>query len=172
MAIKNNSFSPVSSVRFGALDLKDIWFNVNSMTLPTISLDPPQMNGRAGASVALAPDTAVYTDLSIELTIDKEWETFDYIYSYFLQGINVENGKFSHYKRFELWVEFVDGSGEMVKKFNFHSCRLSEFSGLEVLPNSEDDSHQTLSLVFNVMYYTVDGINHLYDEPQLIPETY
>ncbi len=172
MAINNNSFSTVTNIRFGSLELKDLWFNVNSMMLPTISLDPPQMNVRAGANVALAPDTATYTDLSLDIIIDKDWEVFDYIYSYFLQGLNVENGKFSHYKRFELWAEIVDGSGKAVKKFNFHSCRLTEFSGLEVLPNDNEDRHQTITLTFNVMFYTVDGLEHLYDESPMLPETY
>jgi len=163
MAIQNNSFSTVSNIRFGAVDLKDVWFNVNSMILPTISLAPPEMNTRAGANIHIAPDTAIYTDLSLEIILDKNWEVFDYVYSYFLQGLNVETGKFSHYKSFELWVEIVDGDGNPVKKFNFHSCRLSEFTGFETLPNSPEDEHQTMSLVFNVMYYSVDGLEHLYD---------
>lgn len=166
MAIQNNSFSPVTSVRFGAITLKDIWFNVNSMVLPTISLDPPQMNNRSGANVALAPDTTTYTDLTVDVILDKKWEVFDYVYSYFLQGINVENGKFSHYKTFELWAEIVDGEGNRVKKFNFHSCRLSEFTGFEMNPNDAEDTLQTMSLTFNVMYYTVEGLEHLYDEEQ------
>jgi len=166
MAIQNNSFSPVTSVRFGAVELKDIWFNVNSMVLPTISLDPPQMNTRAGANVAIAADTAVYTDLSVEIIIDKNWEVFDYVYSYFLQGLNVENGQFSHYKNFELWAEVVDGEGNRMKKFNFHSCRLMEFTGFEMNPNDPEDAHQTMSLTFNITYYTVDGLEHLYDDPK------
>ena len=163
MSIQNNSYSTKTNIRFGSNDFKDVWFNVNSMILPTISFDPPQMNVRSGANVALAPDTAVYTDLSIEVIIDKNWEVFDYIYSYFLQGLNVENGKFSHYKKFELWLEFLTGEGKVTKKFNFHSCRLTEFTGLEALPNSGEDELQVMSLTFNVEFYTVEGLEHLYD---------
>jgi len=163
MAIQNNSFSTVTNIRFGAAELRDIWFNVNSIVLPTISLMPPEMNSRAGANVHIAPDTAQYTDLALELIIDKNWEVFDEVYSYFLQGLNVDNGKFSHYKKFELWVEIVDGEGNVMKKFNFHSCRLSEFTGFEVLPNDGEDALQTMSLTFNVMYYTVSGLEHLND---------
>jgi len=134
------------------------------MVLPTISLDPPQMNGRAGANVAIAPDTAMYTELSVEIIIDKEWEVFDYVYSYFLQGLNVENGKFSHFKNFELWAEIVDGEGKVKKKFLFHSCRLTEFTGFEMNPNDPEDTQQTMTISFNVMYYSVKGLEHLYDE--------
>jgi len=167
MAINNNSYSTVSNIRFGAIELKDIWFNVNSMVLPTISLEPPQMNTRAGANIAIAPDTAMYTDLSFEIIIDKDWEVFDYVYSYFLQGLNVETGKFSHYKKFELWAEVVDGEGIVKKKFNFHSCRLTEFTGYQALPNTGEDELQVMTLTFNVMYYTVDKIEHLYDADKL-----
>jgi hypothetical protein len=167
MAINNNSFSTVSNMRFGATELRDIWFNVSSITLPTISLAPPEMNTRAGANIHIAPDTAVYTDLSLEIIIDKEWEVFDVIYSYFLQGLDVEQGTFTHNKNFELWLEVVDGEGNRMKKFNFHSCRLSEFTGLESLPNTDADDHQTLSLIFNVMYYTVDGLEHKFDNNSL-----
>ena len=167
MAINNNSYSTITNIRFGAIELEGIWFNVNSMVLPTISLDPPQMNTRSGANVALAPDTAIYTDLSVEITLDKDWEAFDYVYSYFLQGLNVETGMFSHFKSFELWAEMVDGEGNTVKKFNFHSCRLSEFTGFQGNPNDAEDVHQTMQLTFNVMYYTVDKIEHMYDQPGL-----
>jgi len=172
MAINSNSFSPVSSIRFGAIELKDVWFNVNNIVFPTISLDAPEMNSRAGANITIAPDTTIYTDLTVELIIDKDWEVFDYIYSYFLQGINVENGKFSHYKKFELWAEILDGEGKIKKKFNFHSCRLTEFTGLIAAPNTSEDDLQVLSISFNVMYYTVDKkyLKHIYDGVDNIPE--
>jgi hypothetical protein len=167
MAIHNNSFSTVSNIRFGSNELRDIWFNVNSMELPSISISPPEMNTRAGANVALAADTAVFTDLSLEIIIDKEWEVFDYLYSYFLQGLNVETGTFSHYKNFELWAEVVDGEGNVKKKFNFHSCRLMEFSGVSALPNDGEDTLQVLTITFNCMYYTVDHLQHRFDTNSL-----
>jgi len=165
MSIKNNSYSTVTNIRFGSNELKDVWFNVNNMILPTISLTPPELNTRAGANVAIAADTAIYTDLSFEIIIDKDWEVFDYVYSYFLQGLNVESGKFSHSKKFELWAEIVDGEGKVKKKFNFHSCRLLEFTGFEMAPNSAEDEHHTMTITFNVMYYTVEtrDLIHLYE---------
>jgi len=61
-------------------------------------------------------------------------------------------------------LEIVNGEGNKIKKFNFHSCRLTEFTGLEALPNSGEDELQVMSLTFNVEYYTVEGLEHLYDE--------
>lgn len=155
MAIGNNSFSTVTNIRFGAVDLKDNWFNVTNMIFPTISLNPPEMNTRSGANITLAPDTCIYTDLTVDVIIDKDWKVFDDVYNYFLEGLNVESGTFSHYKKFELWAEMVDGEGNTVKKFNFHNCRLSEFTGFQALPNNGEDENQIMSLTFSVMYYTI-----------------
>jgi hypothetical protein len=163
MAIQqsSNSFSTITNIRFGSNTLKDFWWNVKALTLPTISLTPPEINTRAGANVALSSDTAVYTDLGIEIIMDKDWEMFDMIYSYFLEGLNVDTGKFSHFKKFELWAEFVDGEGNVVKKFNFHSCSVIDFTPPPVDLTDQDDTIHTMDITFNIMYYTVDNLKYI-----------
>jgi hypothetical protein len=156
-----NSFSTVTNIRFGSSTLKDFWWNVSNIMLPTISLSPPEINSRAGANVALASDTATFTDLGVEVLIDKNWEAFDMIFSYFLEGLNVDTGTFSHFKKFELWADFVDGEGNIVKKINFHSCRLIDVSGLMMAPNDYEDTIQTMTLTFNCMYFTVEGLEYM-----------
>jgi len=163
MAIQQsaNSFSTITNIRFGSNTVKDLWWNVKAVTLPTIALTPPEINTRAGSNVSLASDTATFTDLSIEVILDKGWETFDMIFSYFLEGLNVETGKFSHFKKFELWLEFVDGEGNVAKKFNFHSCSLLEITLPTIDTTDAEDTLLTLDLTFNVMYYTVENLQYL-----------
>jgi len=153
----NNSHATSTNIRFGSLDLPDLWWNVHAIEIPTITMDIPKNNSRAGTSATQAPDTCNFTDLTLELSIDKDWKVYKEVYQYFLEGINVENAKFSHFKKFELWVEFVDGKGETQQKFWFHSCRLQDFGGIVVSPNDPEDVTQTLSMTFSVMYYDHDN---------------
>jgi len=152
----NNSFSTSTNIRFGAVELPELWWNVHSVEIPTISMDTPRANSRAGATATMAADTCNFTELSIELSIDKDWKVYKEVYDYFLEGLNVENAKFSHFKKFELWLEFVNGKGETQQKFWFHSCRLMDFGGIVVAPNDAEDSTQTLTMTFSVLYYDHD----------------
>jgi len=152
----NNSHATSTNIRFGALELPDLWWNVHSIEIPTISMDVPRGNSRSGASATMAADVCNFTDLTVELSIDKDWKVYKDVYQYFLEGLNVENAKFSHFKKFELWVEFVDGKGKSQQKFWFHSCRLMDFGGIVVSPNDPEDVTQTLTLTFSVMYYDHD----------------
>ena len=159
----NNSFSTSTNIRFGAGDMPNLWWNVHSVEIPTITMDPPKANSRAGTQASMAPDSCSFTELSVELSIDKDWKTYRDVYDYFLEGLNVENAKFSHYKKFELWLEFVDGKGHAQQKFWFHSCRLMDFGGIVVAPNDAEDSVQTLTITFSVMYYS-----HNRTEPDIL----
>jgi hypothetical protein len=159
--ISANSFSTVTNIRFGSTTLKDFWWNVTSVVLPTISLAPPEINTRSGANIALAADTAVYSDLAVTLVIDKDWLAYDMIYSYFLEGLNVDTGKFSHFKDFDLWLEVLDGTGNVKKKFWFYSCRITDISGIIASPEDTEDTLQVLDVTFNVMYFKMDRPEYL-----------
>jgi len=151
----NNSFQTVTSVKFGSKDLENLWWNVQNISLPTISLSPPQSNSRAGALVNMAADTCVYGELSVTVILDKEWKIFDELYNYFLEGLNVDNGKYAS-KKFELWAEFTNSDNEVIKKFWFHSCRLTDFGGIVIDTTSQDDDLQFLTLTFQILYYTYE----------------
>ena len=157
MAIGNTSFATVTNVRFGSSEMKDVWWNAQDISIPNISMNAPRTNSRAGATAHTAPDTAVYGDLGVTFILDKEWKVYDSIYNYFLEGLNVENGKFSFFKTFDLWCEFVDGNGEVRKKFFFKSCRLTDFQGLQVTAVNDEDELQVLEVNFSVLYYSHFG---------------
>jgi hypothetical protein len=158
-----NSYSTVTNIRFGSSTLKDFWWNVTAVQLPTISLSIPEINTRSGTMINLAADTVVYSELQVSLLVDKDWIAYDMIYSYFLEGLNVETGTFSHYKKFDLWMEIVDGEGKVQKKFWFYNCRVSDISGLIASPEDAEDTLQTLDVTFNVMYFKVDRPKYAYN---------
>ena len=154
MALGNNSFTTVSNIRFGSAEMMKIWWNVQEINLPSMTFQGPNIGGRAGAQINLASDSVDYGELTLSVILDKDWKVYDEIYDYFLEGLNVETGKFSHYKKFELWVEFVDGKGQVKRRFWFHDCRLSSFDGLLVTTKEDEDSNQVMSLTFDYLYYT------------------
>jgi len=150
----NNSFSTSTNIRFGSNQMPSLWWNATTVEIPSISLDISKMNSRPGAMSGIGADTCAYSDLGVDLVIDKEWNTYREIYNFFLEGLNVENAKFSTAKVFDLWIEFVDGKGDVVQRFDFHQCRLQEFSGVVATPNDAEDTLQTLTLSFAILYYT------------------
>ena len=87
MAIQssNNSFSTISNITFGSSELKDVWWNVSNIDLPMISLSSPEMSNRAGSAYKGAADTCSYSDLTVTFIMDKDWKTFDEVYSFFLE---------------------------------------------------------------------------------------
>ena len=163
----SNSYSTSTNIRFGAKEFPELWWNVNAIEIPTISMDVAKFNTRPGAMSGIAPDTCTFSELSVELTLDKNWKTYDELYNFFLEGLNVENAKFSHDKKFELWCEFVDGQGNIKKKFWFHSCRLMDFGGIVATPNDAEDSHQVITITFAILYYDHgDQIEKIIDLPR------
>ena len=149
----NNSLATSTNIRFGSTTFPDLWWNVTQVEIPTISMDIVKQNTRPGAQSGIAADTCIYTDLNVELNIDSKWETYKEVYDYFLSGLNVETAKFAS-KSFEMWVEFVDGKGNTQQKFWFHGCRLQEFGGAIATPNDTEETNQTLSLSFSILYFT------------------
>lgn len=152
MSLSQNSYSTVSNIQFGSIDLPNVWVNSQTFSLPTISLSPPKMNSRSGALVALASDTVEYDDLTVDIILDKEWKVWNDLYKFFLNELNVEEGTFLKDQVFDTWIEFFDGSGKSVKKFMFYKCRLLSFGDINLSTMSGEDELNNLSLTFTFDY--------------------
>jgi len=156
MAINNNSFSTSTNIQFGSRDLDDFWMQAQSCLIPSISMSPPEVGGRAGARISLPADSVTYSDLVIDVPIDREWKTYDLIYQYFLDGLNVEKGTFAS-KKFDMWLDIRTGKGAEIKKFWFYNCRLIDISELSVSTTDAEDSINEVTLVFKFDYMDYDG---------------
>ena len=158
MALQNsaNSFSTATNIQFASLEMPDIWWNAQTFTVPSIVLAPPQINNRSGALVNLGSDTTNYEELNITLILDKEWKIYDELYAHFIKRLNVETGEFIKEGTFDLWIQFFDGEGNMIKRFDFFRCRLVSFGGLDVTTQDTEDTLNTLELsfVFDYMDYS------------------
>ena len=153
----NNSFNTVSNFQFGSYELKNLWWNVQSFTIPGIVMNPPRVNTRSGSNVILGADTVDYEDLNLSVIIDKELKVYDTLYHYFLEGLNVEKGTFEKFKMFDLWVQITDGDGKPIKKFNFYNCKLLNFGGMRYDSTTSDDNPNVLELSFGFDYMDYDG---------------
>ncbi len=152
MALSQNSFSTSSNVQFGSIHLPNVWVNSQTFTLPSINMAPPKVNGRAGAQVALAADVVEYDDLTVDIILDKQWKVWNDLYQHFLNGLNVEQGTFSKENIFDTWIEFFDGEGKSVKKFNFYKCRLLSFGDVSLTTMDGEDQLNTITLSFTFDY--------------------
>ncbi len=156
MAINNNSYSTVSNIQWGSSTLKDQNFNAQSFTLPELMMSPPAINTRAGANVHLAADTVDYSDLSIEVILDKEWVVYTMLYEHFVKRLNVENAQFVKEGTFDMWLMIYDGEGKVVKKFWFYRCRLTNFGSMDFDITTPDDELNTMNLSFVYDYFSYD----------------
>lgn len=159
MAIQSsaNSFSTATNIQFGSLEMENIWWNAQTFTVPSIILAPPQINNRSGALVNLGSDVTNYEELNITCILDKEWKVYDALYAHFVKRLNVESGEFIKEGTFDVWIQFFDGEGNMIKRFDFFRCRLVSFGGLDVNTQDTEDTLNTLDLSFVFDYMDYDN---------------
>ena len=152
MSLSQNSYSTVSNIQFGSNEFKPVWVNSQTFALPAITLSPPKVNTRSGALVNLASDTVDYDDLSIDVIMDKDWDVWNSLYAFFLDGLNVEEGTFLKEQPVDLWIEFFNGQGKSVKKFMFYKCRLLSFGDVALSTMDVEDELNTLNVSFTFDY--------------------
>ncbi len=148
MAINNNSFSTSSNIQWGSTALEGLDLNAQSFSLPELSMSPPAINTRSGANIHLAADTVDYSDLAIEVILDKEWKIYTLLYNHFVKRLNVTNAQFVKEGTFDLWLNVYNGEGNVVKKFWFYRCRLTSFGSIDFDIMTTDDTLNTMSLSF------------------------
>ena len=151
-----NSFSTITNIQFGSLEMPDIWWNAQSFSVPSIMVSPPKINNRSGAVINLGSDTTDYEELTLTAILDKEWKVYDELYQHFITRLNVETGEFIKEGTFDIWIQFFNGEGDLVKKFDFFRCRLINFGGLEVTTQDTEDTLNTLDLTFVFDYMDYD----------------
>ena len=157
MAINNNSYSTNTNITFGSNALGELWFQAQSISIPGISQAIPKIGGRSGAQIGVSADSVTFTDLTIDMQIDNNWESYDLIYSFFLKGLNVEEGTFSNNQVFDLWVDIHLGAGDVKKKFWFYNCRLLDVGEIQLDVSDSDDTINEVSLTFQFDYFDYDN---------------
>ncbi len=167
MALNENSFSTESNCKFGASNMKDMWWNVQTFQLPAISMSPPKVNGRSGAMINLAPDVVDYDDLTLDVILDKSWVVYTQLYEHFIKRLSVENAQFVKEGTFDLWIEMYDGEGKMQKKIWFYRCRLTTFGDMTFDMMSSEDELNTMSLSFVYDYFEFDD---MYKNLEMAPD--
>lgn len=167
MAINNNSWSTTSNIIYGSTAMPGVWFNLQSFQMPGVVMSPPKINGRAGAMVNLSADSVDFTDLSLDVILDKEWEVYTQLYDHYIKRLNVENAEFVKYGKFDLWVEILSGDNTVRKKIWFYDCRLTSFGDTEFNTTDADDTLHTMNIVFCYDYFEFDN---MYNSGEMAPD--
>jgi hypothetical protein len=151
MAINNNSFSSNTNIEFGSNELGDFWLNAVQCSIPGISFSPPEVDGRSGRMITLAADNVVFSDLVITVLLDKDWKMYDIIFDTFVEMLNVEEGTFKQ-KKFDMWLQIKDGTGKLIKKFDFYGARLIDVGEFDMDIRDGEDSNIEIILTFRFDY--------------------
>jgi len=147
LAINNNSFSTNTNIQFGSETLGDFWMNAVQCSIPGISFSPPEIDGRTGRMLTLPADNVVFSDLVITVLLDKEWEVYDTIFETFVDMVNIEDGTFQQ-KKFDMWLQVLDGTGKPIKKFWFYGARLMDVGEFDMDIRDNEDSNIEVILTF------------------------
>jgi hypothetical protein len=158
MAINNNSFATNTNIEAGSNELSDFWLNVVQCSIPGISFSPAEVDGRGGRVFTLAADTVEFSDLVLTVLLDKEWNMYDTIFNTFVDMVNVETGQFKQ-KKFDMWLQIKDGTGKIIKKFNFYGARLMDVGEFDMDVRDGDDSNIEVILTFRFDYMDFNGIH-------------
>jgi len=158
MAINNNSFSTTTNIEFGSNELGDFWLNAVSCSIPGISFSPPEVDGRTGRMITLPADTVTFSDLVITVLLDKDWEMYDILFNTFVEMVNVEEGTFKQ-KKFDMWMQIKDGTGKLIKKFDFYGARLIDIGEFDMDIRDNEDSNIEIILTFRFDYMDFDKIH-------------
>lgn len=152
----NNSFSTQTNIQFGSTEIKDMWFYAQSCGIPGMQFAPSKISGRGGVQLNMPGDTMTYTDLTIDMQIDKDWTNYNAIYKYFLECINVDKGTFAS-KKFDMWMDIYNTKGKKIKQFWFYGCLLNDISEIPVDVSDQEDSIMEVSLTFQFDYMDMDN---------------
>jgi hypothetical protein len=132
--------------------------NAVQCSIPGISFNPPEVDGRTGRMITLAADNVVFSDLVITVLLDKDWEVYNTIFETFVKMINVEEGRFEQQK-FDLWLDIFDSKGNFVKKFWFYGARLIDVGEFDLDVRDGEDSNIEIILTFRFDYMEYDKIH-------------
>ena len=149
----NNSFTTSTSIRWGSTELKESFYLAQSVNIPGISFNNPQLGARFGARPRVSGDSLEYSSLNIEIIIDNNFSVYDEIFQSLLETIDPETGKFTNNKVFDLWIELYDNnSKKSMIKFWIYNCRIQSVGDVQFDVRDGEDNNITCMLILDFDY--------------------
>jgi len=151
--INTRNYSQKTNYKCGSSDLDILPFFIQTMSIPGINFNSPEIGGRTGSKFNLASDSVTFNNLSLDIVLDEDYLVYKEIMNLIFSKINVETGTFSD-NIFSLWVEMTDDMGKTVMKIEYNNCRFESVGDIQ-LDVMDDSTETTFSVDIKYDYYSI-----------------
>lgn len=146
------NFANKSNYKCGSNNLDLLPFYVQSINIPGINFNLPELGSRGGAKMSLSGDNLDFGNLSMEIIVDENYNVYTDILDIIFKLVDTSNAEFKDYS-FDFWCQITDSLGKDILKIEYTNCRIESVGelGLDTL----DDTEITFSLDLKYDYYNI-----------------
>lgn len=154
------NLADVSQFLVGSDTLKLTPFFIKNFTIPSIAFAHPEMATRSGVKLHLGADSIDFNELSLEVMLDSNFNTYFELLDLAMQEVDWDRDSFAM-PSFDLWVQILNQSGELLFRVDFKHCRISSVGEVSLDPTAELGSTVAVTIVYDYFEYVrkecVDG---------------
>lgn len=147
------NLADVSQFLVGSNTLKLTPFFIKSFTIPSIAFQHPEMATRSGVKLHLGADSVDFNELSFEVMLDSNFETYFELLDLSLSEVNWDQDTFAM-PEFDLWVQVLKPNGDVMFRVDFKHCRISSLGEVALDPSAELGSSVPVSITYDYFEYT------------------
>ena len=150
-----NNLAQKTNYIAGSAAFKHIPFFLTNINLPGLSLNHPEIGGRASTRLNLSADTINWNALSFEMLIDEDFEIYKEVHNLVKKNIVLKDGTFRDFY-FDFFIEISNNKGNKVLRVDFSNCRITSIGDIELSTQDETTEH-TLQVEMVFDYYEIEN---------------
>lgn len=139
-----NNFAQKTNWIAGSDQFKTVPFFLTNVNVPGFNLTHTEIGGRNSIKMKLPSDIVNYNNLSFDMLIDEDLETYKELITIINKSINIETGNFGVFD-FNFWIQLNNSKGNKVLKIEFNNCKIASISDLNL-----DTQDETTEYVLTV----------------------
>ena len=150
-----NNLAQKTNYIAGSAAFKHIPFFLTNINLPGLSLNHPEIGGRASTRLNLSADTINWNALSFEMLIDEDFEIYKEVHNLVKKNIVLKDGTFRDFY-FDFFIEISNNKVNKVLRVDFSNCRITSIGDIELSTQDETTEH-TLQVEMVFDYYEIEN---------------
>lgn len=147
------NLADVSQFLVGSDTLKLTPFFIKSFTIPSIAFSHLNLPTRSGVPLHLGADTISFNDLSFDVMLDSNFNTYFELLDLVMQEVDFESHTFAM-PEFDLWVQVLNSNKDLLFRVDFKNCRISSIGDIALDPSAELGASLNVGIVYDYWAYT------------------
>lgn len=150
-----NNIAQKTNFILGTSKLPKSVYMVQSVSIPEISVShPSSIGGRFGVAMKLGADSSEYSDVSFDIILDEDLETFREVLEVMQRQVHPDDGVFED-TDWEFWLQVNNNKGHPLFRIDFIHSRLTSIGDISL--DSTDDGINTMSLTISYDWYEISN---------------